>query len=442
MEKKFIIILLAFILLLFLLISGCINEQNGSKQTNDEETNDEPTNQNNSGQNQTNDNENESDPCGNAIGNGNEIVSGPPGHEGTYNIDNPFRSLTVHPSNSDIVLVGTERNGFLKSIDGGQSWIRLRAGLRHSEINGVAGYPEVYDIAFSPSNPEVIYAATLTGPGPLIGEYAADGGIYKSVDGGQTWQRKNCGLDNGWIFSVYVFPGDPNNVIIGVSGGETTGWGTPISGQYFDGGIFRSIDGGDNWNRVDIAPNDNTNGYRIITAAKDDPTLLYIFGLNMENRSTNIGFVKSNDGGITWNQFASDLREYDISYFDISSNGNVIYAAASDIYRILKSIDSGETWSEYFIKTSGYAIAVSPSNSARVLFSKTSGLYLSTDGLETESQVISTEGVHIADVVFAPSDNNIVYAITDGYNFYKSTDAGVSFLKIANLRDDILNIIP
>ncbi len=390
------------------------------------------------------------DECGNELGNGNEIISGPSGHEGDYNIDNPFLSLTVHPDNPDIILQGTERNGFLLSTDGGSTWVRLRQGVRHDEFTEEdpdrgLGYPEVYDIDFSESNPEIIYAATLGGPGPLAGEYAINGGIYKSTDGGQTWQRKNCGIDNGFIWSVHVMP-DPDNVIIGISGGEVSGWGTPISGKYYDGGIFSSTDGGENWNRVDIGQYDDVSTYRTIKGAKSNPSMIYICGSNMDDNSKSLGFAKSNDGALTWEQFAPELRARGISYFDISSDGSVIYSIAND-YKIYKSADAGETWSEYLFGTSGYAIAVSPNDPNRVLFSKINGLYLSTDGLQTESQVITlpdTAGgkVHISDIVFAPTDNNIVYVIVSGYDFYKSTNAGETFTKIINLRDEVLNVIP
>ena len=99
-----------------------------------------------------------------------------------------------------------------------------------------------------------------------------------------------------------------------------------------------------------------------------------------------------------------------------------------------------------------YFVAVSPNDKKRVLYGKSTDLYLSTDGLDTERKVIETEPVEdneFSDIVFSPSDPNIVYAITTGaypatagYDLYKSTDAGESFSKIINLRDDVLNIIP
>ena len=72
---------------------------------------------------------------GNDIGNGLEIIHGPDGPDGPDR-DNPFRSLTVHPLDANTVLMGTERNGFVKSVDGGQTWTRHRLGLRHHS----AGY--------------------------------------------------------------------------------------------------------------------------------------------------------------------------------------------------------------------------------------------------------------------------------------------------------------
>lgn len=402
------------------MLCGCI-QQNDQQDTDQNEEEDE--------------HETRFDPCGNEVGNGNEIIPGPSGPE-DHDIDNPFRSLTVHPTNSEILIVGTERNGFLKSLDGGTTWIRLRKGLRHN-----SGYPEIYDIAFSYSNPEIIYASTLDGPGPLTGDYPSSiGGIYKSIDGGETWQRKNCGLDNGWIFSVYVSKNNSNNVIIGISGGKTTFTGWDVSGEYFDGGIFRSTDGGGNWNRLNFANYNNTNSYMIIRAANSNPSVLYSFGVNHENLSQNVGFIKSIDGGKTWSTTAPELKNHEITYFDISSNGNTIYAV--DNSKIQKSVDAGSTWIEYDLLTSGYSIAVFPDNSDRVLFSKISGMFLSTDGLNTESQVINTFGQnHISDIVISPSDNDIVYAITVGYDVYKSIDAGENFTKIINLREDVLNKI-
>ena len=90
----------------------------------------------------------------------NDVIPGPDGPSGADN-DSAFRSLTVHPHSSDIVLMGTERNGFVFSSDGGRTWSRKRRGLEYSD--GL--YPEIWDIAFDPLDPSNVYAATLDSPG-------------------------------------------------------------------------------------------------------------------------------------------------------------------------------------------------------------------------------------------------------------------------------------
>lgn len=397
----------------------------------------------------------EPDPCGNGIGNGYEIIPGPSGHEGDYNIDNPFMSLTVHPTSPDIVLIGTERNGFVKSIDGGKTWVRLRKGLWHDEYMEGApadvqlGYPEIYDIAYSESNPDIIYAAATGGPGPLYGSYPiSDSGVYKSTDGGNTWRKKNCGLSSAWIWSIWVSPDDPDIALVGISGGKTSGWiGDIKQGQYYGGGIFRTTDGGNNWEKVHISDNDTKNGFRVITSVKNDPSVVYTSGVDIEDNMDDIGLAKSTDGGVTWKTVSPELKELDVQYFDVSSDGSVIYAQAEDPMEIMKSVDGGETWSAHSRDSSGYVISVSPGDPDRVLFATAYGVSLSTDGLGSFSEVITIESRdgtnHIGDIVFSPSDNDIVYVIQSGkYDLYKSTDAGETFSKIISIRDEVLNVIP
>jgi len=431
MKLNILRVVVPLFLILVLLLCGCATDQNTPNQ--------DDANGDNNGTTDEFD-EDESDPCGNDIGNGAEIVFGQV-TPNDWNPDNPFRSLIVHPTNPDIILIGTEANGFVKSIDGGQTWARFRYGLRHNVAGGEQLYPEVYDIDWSESNPDIIYAATTSGPGPLAGPDAGTGGIYKSTDGGETWVRKNCGLDSGWIFSVHVSPDNPDLAVIGISGGETTGsWGNIKIGDYFDGGIFRTTDGGENWLRVEIATNDNKNEYKYIKSQPDNPSVLYTFGVNWGGTFPNIGFYKSTDVGETWTAFAPDLKDRVITYFDVSSDGSVIYVV--DEFRIMKSVDSGETWSEYDLHTSGYVIEIFHDNPDRVLFSKVDGVYLSEDGLLTETKVIDVTGRHPSDIAIAPSDSNIVYAIGIGYDVYKSIDGGRTFTNIVNLREDVLEDIP
>ena len=380
--------------------------------------------------------EGESDPCGNAIGNGHEIVFGQI-TPNDWNPDNPFRSLTIHPSNENIILIGTEANGFVKSVDGGETWVRYRDGLRHGEGSGEQLYPEVYDICWSESNPDIMYAATTGGPGPLAGSYGGDGGMYKSVDGGETWVRKNCGLDNEWLFSIYVSPNNPDIAVVGISGEVTTGSKGDIEvGTFFDGGIFRTEDGGDSWVRASLHEDDVINGYVTMMSSE---SVLYTFGQIPKGGEGNIGFYRSFDEGITWESFAPSLKDTYGAYFDVS--GDVIYSADSG--QVHKSLDGGDTWTDH--RTSGwvYAIAISTEDVNRVVYSTSDGLYVTEDGMDSSEKVVDIAGeYHVTDIVFAPTNPSIVYAIGIGYDLYKSTDSGDSFSKLVNLREDVLEEIP
>ena len=380
--------------------------------------------------------------CGNAIGNGNEIVSGPSGPEPQTDNDSVFRSLTVHPNDPNTILMGTERNGFVKSTDGGITWTRYRDGLRHTQI----GYPEIWDIAFSPSDPSIVFAATLDSPGPVTGDAPSSvAGVYKSIDGGETWVRMNCGLTSSRINSIRFDSTDPEIAVLGIEGGVPSYTG---DSSYYDGGVYRTTDGGESWSRIPLGTNDNKNGFWRIEARGSNPTTFITFGMNYDDLTQSLGYLKSTDGGESWNSLKSgELTGLRITNFDVSSDGKVMYANTHDSYFIWISTDGGNTWIKSSINQANGPVAVSPMDSDIVIFSAMNSLYRSTDGLRTTSKVVTTStppghfrSPPFHDIVFAPSDPNVVYAATEGYLIYKSTNAGASFTLIKSIRADVFNV--
>ncbi len=383
------------------------------------------------------------DVCGNDLGNGNEIINGPTAPDGVEDHDSVFRSLAVHPTDANIVILGTERNGFVKSSDGGNSWVRLRQGLRHTTSTNGDVYPEIWDIAFDSNNPDTIYAATLDSPGPVTGSHPSSiAGVYKSADGGTTWSRKNCGLSNSRITSVQVDASDSNIVFIGVEAGVASF--TALQGQLFSGGIFRSTDAGENWSVISVNHSDaDQNGYWHIRSAASAGGAFLSFGFwSFQNSGTNalgnVGFLKTTDSGATWSLLGADVQSLIITQFGVSSDGQTVYANERDSFVIQKSTDGGTTWNATSINQANGPVAVSPNDSDLVLYGSSATLYRSTDGVSNVQSVLQA-AASIEDIVIAPSNPNIVYAAANGYLIYKSTDAGATFSLVKNIRSDVLN---
>ena len=386
-----------------------------------------------------------SDPCGNALGNGNEIISGPSGPSGADG-DSVFRSLTVDPTDPNTILMGTERNGFVKSTDGGVTWTRHRQGMRHS--SGI-GYPEVWNIAISPSDPSTVFAATLDSPGLVTGNSpSAPAGIYKSTDGGETWRRANCGLTSSRITSVQFDPTNPDVAVAGVEGGTPTHTGFETG--YVDGGMYRTTDGGENWSRVFLGQNDNKNGFWHLLAIGEAPTTFFTFGMNFDDLTEDLGFLRSVDGGASWESLGSQqLTPFRITNFAISSDGSVIYANQRDSFFMWTSRNGGDSWTQSPLNQASGPVAVSPADPNLVIYGSSASLYRSTNGLQSSARVLTStipsgrsQEPSFHDIVFAPSDPSIVYAATEGYLLYKSTNVGVSFTLMKNIRADVLNVIP
>ena len=363
------------------------------------------------------------------------IVPGPSVPDEPADGDRVFRSLTVHPSDPNTVLLGTERNGFMLTDDGGVTWSRLRAGLRSYDW----GYPEVWDVDFSASDPNVIMAATLGSPGPAVGP-EVESGLYRSSDGGQSWTQLNCGFVNSRVVSVRINPSNPDVAVVGIEGGWPSFTG-PGANEYFPGGIFRTEDAGQNWTRVSVGANDERNGYVVMLMTSGRQPQLVTFGANHDDANENLGFMRSRDMGVTWEFFAPDFRTRSVSTFGLSANGQTIYVNEGDSYFGWVSNDAGETWDQGPILQVNGPIAVSPADPKLVIFGSPGDIRRSTDGLQSMNVVLST-AVTVREIVFSHSHPNIVYAEADGYFLYRSDDSGLSWRLLVHGRDEILNAQP
>ncbi len=192
--------------------------------------------------------------------------------------------VRVHPKNPDIVYVAAlghlwapnDQRGVFRSKDGGENWERI---LFRGDKAGAS------DLILDPTNPNIIYAGfwevyrkpwTLESGGP-------GGGIFKSVDGGDTWTEltRNDGLPKGMIgkIGITVSPANPDRV-----------WAIV---EAEDGGVFRSDNAGRTWTKVNEERRLRQRAwyYTRIYADPKNPEVVYVL---------NVGFFRSNDGGRTY----------------------------------------------------------------------------------------------------------------------------------------------
>ncbi|MGH7696795.1 MAG: WD40/YVTN/BNR-like repeat-containing protein, partial [Gemmatimonadaceae bacterium] len=313
------------------------------------------------------------DACGNAIGNGAQVVAGPAAPN-SQDPDQVFRSLAIHPSNPDIVYVGTERNGVVRSTDGGRTWTRLRNGIRHAEF----GYPEVWDLALSPTNPARVVAATVDSPGPATGDYPSSiAGVYGSTDGGATWSRANCGLTNSSVAAVAFDRLNPSAIVIGLNAGRATF--SALAGQFFAGGLFRSSDDGRAWTPVGPSGADRGSHWQITTGISGAAAFMLAYSLDLDAPVQSRGFLRSQDGGATWTPLPNTLAGRYIAEFDASVDGRVIYASERTPHRLLRSLDAGLTW-QTLTAPGTEPVAVSPGDPQIVLLHGSQGVFRSVNG--------------------------------------------------------------
>jgi hypothetical protein len=367
------------------------------------------------------------------------VTDGPSGPNPAHSDhDTMFRGFLVDPLDPFKLYLGTERNGILQSSDGGDTWTRLRQGVRWNDV----GYAEVWSLAMDPADHTKVLAATTDSPGPLAGGAypSANAGIYLSTNSGAVWTRSNCGLTHAKTSFVLFVPGAPNTVVASLQAGAPSFTNPPK--PYYTGGLFRSTNGGAQWARA-VAPAavDSMEFWQIL--ARGSKLITFAF-LDAELHR-NVGFLQSLDGGASWTPFASAVRTKRFYTWAVSTSGDTILAGEPDAFAVDRSTDGGATWSSLpmdGMRGTVSRVAISPANSKLVFYEAGSRVLLrSTDGLATVTEVLTTPDI-VQVIEFAPSAPDTMYAITRGYQVYRSLDAGVTWSLRRDIRAEVLNAMP
>ena len=247
-------------------------------------------------------------------------------------------SIDVADSDPDILYVGTGSDGLrsnvipgvgvYKSVDAGASWTRV----------GLTTTGHIGAVVIHPTSPDVVYVAAIGnafGPNP-------ERGVYRTTDGGATWDRVLFVSDSTGAVDLELAPDDPQTIYASMWRAERKPW-TIISGGR-EGGLYKSTDGGDSWKRLTKGLPGGLVGKSDLAVSPDDPDRLYIL---MEAKPGG-GLYRSDDRGESFRLVSdqSDLLDRPFYYDNVDadpSNADVVYVNATDFW---KSIDGGDSFEE------------------------------------------------------------------------------------------------
>ncbi len=249
--------------------------------------------------------------------------------------------IAVSQSDPNIVYVGTGTDGLrsniiagkgvYKSVNGGDSWEHL--GL---EETGHIGAVEI-----DPRSDNTVWVAAIGqafNPNP-------ERGVYKTTDGGQSWQRMLYKSAAVGFSDVELLPGNPDVVFATAWRAERKPWTIVSGGNNDDGGLYKSVDGGASWRRITEGLPGGTIGKMDLAISPADSSVVYLL---VEAPGDEGGLYRSEDQGESFEQVSdhNGIRTRPFYYTNVDvdpTNADIVYVMAT---RYFKSIDGGESWEQ------------------------------------------------------------------------------------------------
>lgn len=292
--------------------------------------------------------------------------------QGSYSIG----CVTIDPNNEHTVWVGTGENnnqrsvaygdGLYKSLDGGKGWKNV--GLKNSE--------HIAKIIVEPGNSNVVYVAAY---GPLWAD-GGDRGIYKTTDGGETWNRVLHVSEQTGFSDLWMDPRD-NQVLYASAHQRRRHVFSYLSGGP-ESTVYKSVDGGENWRKIEKGLPAGDKGRIALAIAPSNPDVLYamVEGYDKEHGGT----YKSTNRGESWSK-QSDYYTSGNYYVELvpdPSNADKVFSMDTWLHH---TINGGKN----FVKTGekskhvdNHAMWIDPNNTNHWLVGCDGGLYETWDGAQ------------------------------------------------------------
>jgi len=240
-------------------------------------------------------------------------------------------SIDVAEADPDIVYVGTGSaairsnviigRGAYKSTDAGRTW----------QFIGLKEAGQIGSMVIHPKDPQTVWAAALGSPfGPN-----EERGVFKTTDGGKSWKKTLFVNNETGARVVAVNLSNPNEVYAGMYRGFRKGWDIISGGSSKEGGIYKSMDGGETWKKLESGLPAPLIGKIDIDIARSQPNIVYAM---VEAPGEQGGLYRSDDSGGTWqlvnNAANIRARPFYFHYVDVNpKNPDDIWVGAVGQYR-------------------------------------------------------------------------------------------------------------
>ncbi|MDQ7040714.1 MAG: T9SS type A sorting domain-containing protein, partial [Rhodothermus sp.] len=326
--------------------------------------------------------------------------------------------MAFAPHQPEVLYVGYDDMGLFKSTDGGVSFMPM-----DPVQDPYGGYDAVKDIVLDPQNPDHLYISRYEGGGMMFATGFSMGRLWRSTDGGNTWEAIVNGLPEG----------HPDLVLDPISG--TPGNRTLYCAVYHHG-VYKSTNSGVSWFPINNGLGADAAYAWKIALNPNNPQELYL-GLNTLGQGG--GVYRSTDGGNSWTKLTG-FPDYDVLSIRIDPH-NRIYIAATDNFDwsfeggLFRSTDGGMTWTRIFSQPRIADVAISPHNPDILAAASISwyavwidtlqpGIYRSVDGGRTWTNITGTlQHTFVTFLQWHPTDSTRLFVGTAGGGLWYTANA-------------------
>ena len=283
-------------------------------------------------------------------------------------------SLSIYQANPDIVWAGTGEGNPRNSLNSGYGIYKTIDGGKTWELKGLEKTRNIHRVIIDPTNPNIVYAAAIGSPwGPH-----PERGVYKTIDGGENWEQILYTNDSTGCGDLVIDPNNPNKLIAGMWQHQRWPWYFKSGGS--GSGIHITYDGGKNWKKVsdkDGIPKGELGRIGLAISASNSNRVYALI------ESEKNAFYRSDDGGFTWRKKAEEnIGNRPFYYWDIFVDPN----DEDRIYTLYSSVNKSENGGANFerfmsggIHPDHHAWYINPSNSNHMIDGNDGGLAITQD---------------------------------------------------------------